>query len=65
MVGYAALSHPTLLMDKNFLLLFFKKEVLPCVPAQINEGSNGECDWFRGGAAQAGGGGAGEQVLEG
>ncbi len=52
-------------MGKSFLLLFFKKEVLPCVPAQINEGSNGECDWFRGGAAQAGGGGAGEQVLEG
>jgi hypothetical protein len=29
-VGYVSLSHPTLLMDRSFLLLFFKKEALFC-----------------------------------
>ena len=29
-VGYVSLSQPILLMDKSFLLLFCKKEVLPC-----------------------------------
>jgi hypothetical protein len=34
LTGYTSLP----VTDKNFLVLFFKKELLPCFPAHVNSG---------------------------